>query len=410
MKTEAGMPVEKLVRVSRNDRSRGQSPKRSRDSLRFLAGNVAPLTGLVLLLLSPSTQSAEPGATVRVFGHLSNGEEVVLITLRNRSGMEVSVMSWGATLLDVRVPDRQGKLDNVNLRLNSLEDYLAGHPMLGSTVGRFANRIDTGGFTIEGTRYDLGSVDPKTKVHIHGGKTGFHSQNWKLGKTWEEKGVSGFVLNLRSPDGHEGYPGNVDATARFSLDEENRLKLSYEATTDRATHVNLTNHSYWNLGGAKSGTILGHILQLGASQVLEFDSRKVPTGKQFPVAGTPVDFRQPHPVGERIGQLPPGYDACFTLDADREKTPGFAARLEDPVSGRVMEIHTTAPGIQLYTANHLSPKLQYEGHSYAPQEGICLECQHFPDTPNHANFPSTLLLPGQVYRAEIVHRFSVKKE
>lgn len=361
------------------------------------------------LTLLPSALPAEPEARVDLFGRAPGGEDVLLITLRNQTGLEVSAMSWGATLIDVRVPDRRGNLDNVNLRLDSLEDYLAGHPLFGSTVGRFANRIDTGGFTIQGARYDLPSTDPKTRVHIHGGRTGFQRQNWTLKETWKKAGESGALLTLRSPDGHEGYPGTVNVSARLTLDDRNELAWCYEATTDRPTHVNLTNHAYWNLGGAKSGPVLPHTLQIAASRILEFDPRKIPTGKFLPVAHTPFDFRQPRPVGDRLGEIPPGYDHCFALDPERDERPGFAARLEDPGTGRVMEIQTTAPGIQVYTANHLNPKLQHDGHPYGPHHGICLECQHFPDTPNHAGFPPTLLLPGQVYRSSIVHRFSVQK-
>lgn len=364
---------------------------------------------LVPLLLAPvlSVSSEPQEAAARVFGRLPNGDEVLQVTLRNRRGAEVSLLTWGATLLEVRVPGRDGSFENVNLRLASLEDYLAGHPLFGSTVGRFANRIDTGGFTIGEKRYDLVSKDAKTKVHIHGGKTGFQAQNWKLEKSWTDGAVCGALLTLHSPDGHEGYPGNLDVSASFVLDGDNRLTLSYEARTDRPTHVNLTNHAYWNLGGVTSGSVLGHHLQIAAQHFLDFDSRKIPTGKRLPVEGTPLDFRQTRPVGERIAAISPGYDHCFVLDQARDKSPGFAARLEDPVTGRVMEIETSAPGIQLYTANHLK-NLGYNGHLYGPHHGICLECQHFPDTPNRGDFPPTLLCPGQVYRSSIVYRFSVR--
>lgn len=365
---------------------------------------VAPILCWCLPLLAAG---GEPRTAIRPFGTDPQGSEVQLVTLRNASGMEASVMTWGATLVEVRVPDREGKFDNVNLRLNSLNDYLAGHPMMGSTVGRFANRIDTGSLTIEGKRYPLQSVDPKTGIHIHGGKTGFHSQNWTVKETWEKTDRAAAVLTLQSPDQHEGYPGTVRVTATFSLADDNTFTLNYEATTDAPTHVNLTNHSYWNLGGAASGSVLPHTLQLAASRVLEFDPRKIPTGTLLAVEGTPLDFRLPHPLGERIQAVSPGYDHCFALDPDREKSPGFAARLEDPRSGRVMELRTSAPGIQVYTANHLK-NLTHDGHTYAPQEAVCLECQHFPDTPNHPDFPSTLLVPGQVYQNWIEHRFSVR--
>lgn len=341
------------------------------------------------------------------FGRTPSGDEVLQISLRNRAGVVVSFLTWGVTLLEVRVPDRHGTLDNINLRLDSFEGYLAGHPMLGSTVGRFANRIDTGGFTIGGRRYSLGSVDPKSGVHIHGGKTGFHAQNWRLQELREDAVSAVAVLTWLSPDGHEGYPGELQVTARVTLHEENWFTLEYEARTGQPTHVNLTNHSYWNLGGARSGSVLRHRLQLAASRVLEFDGRKIPTGRLLPVAGTSLDFLQPRPLGERIAEVAPGYDHCFVLDDGRDQAPGFAARLEDPVSGRVLELRTSAPGLQCYTANHLKANLSFQGHPYGPHQGVCLECQHFPDSPNRPEFPSTLLLPDQVYRSRIEHRFSV---
>ncbi len=344
-----------------------------------------------------------------VFGRLpeaEGGAEVHLYTLTNAHGLRARVMDWGATLVSVETPDREGKLDTITPRLETFDDYLAGHPLFGSVVGRYANRIDGGGFTIGEKRYDLKTVNAKTGVHIHGGKTGLQRQHWK-GKAETGEGFVAVRLIHESPDGHEGFPGNLKISVTYRLTEDNALWLEYRARSDRATHVNLTNHAYWNLAGLSSGRdVLDHQLTLNAHQVLDADERKIPTGKLLPVKGTPFDFLKPHPIGSRLAEVEGGYDHCYVVDHG-EGALEMAARVEDPQSGRFMEVWTTEPGVQLYTANGLNGKLQFQGRAFGPQSALCLECQHFPNSPNVPSFPSTLLRPGETYRQTTVHKFGV---
>ena len=337
------------------------------------------------------------------WGKTKEGEVVELFTLSNGKGMEVRVMSYGATLVGVDVPDREGKVENVTLYLDSFAEYEAGHPLLGSIVGRFANRIDTGGFTIDGTRFDLDAVNKRTGVHIHGGPTGFQRQVWE-GEIVEE----GVRFTIVSADGHEGFPGEVEARVTYRLDEENALSLEYEATTSKPTHVNLTNHVYFNLAGAGSGDVLGQELTLAAENLLEFDERKIPTGKLLPVAGTAFDFRGGKAIGERFDETGGGYDHCYVLDQGGKAEPGFCARAVDRKSGRVMEVSTTQPGVQLYTANGMKETLGAGGKSYGKYHGFCLETQHYPNAPNMEEVPSTLLRPGEVLAEVTVFRFGVE--
>ncbi len=361
------------------------------------------LRQFVLLLGLLITVSAEE-VTVEEQPHgLDDGGTVRSFTLTHANGLRVEVIDYGATLIGVYVPDREGKVENVTLHLEKPTDYLGRHPLFGSIVGRFANRIDGGGFSIDGKRFDLETVNAKTKVHIHGGKTGFQKQVWEAGEI--EDGVR---FTLTSPDGHEGFPGTLTAVVTYRLSADS-LQMSYEATTDHPTHVNLTNHAYWNLGGAASGPVLKHRLQLEADAILAIDSRKIPTGEFQPVMDSPFDFRKSQSIVERIAEVDGGgYDHCYVLRADQSESLRRAARVEDPESGRVMEVFTTAPGLQLYTANGM--KRQSGDLSYGSHDALCLECQHFPDSPNQPAFPSTLLRPGETYRQTTLHRFSLLPE
>lgn len=335
---------------------------------------------------------------------LEDGSELKEFTMTSNSGLKATVLNYGATLTGMHTPNRDGEIENITLYLEDPKAYMGRHPLLGSVVGRFANRIDTGGFTIDGTRYELETFNPKTKVHIHGGKTGFQKQFWEA-----EVLEDGVRFSLTSEHGHEGFPGKLEASVTYRLTNDDELVMHYEATTDRPTHVNLTNHAYWNLGGATSGSILDHLLQIKADSILAIDSRKIPTGELLPVEGSPFDFRLPSKVGARIDAVDGGgYDHCFAFDQNANSSPKSVAVVEDTTSGRVMEVLTTAPGLQLYTANYLNPNLGAEGKSYGPHHAICLECQHFPDTPNKPGFPSTLLRPGETYRQTTIHRFSVR--
>lgn len=342
------------------------------------------------------------------YGETADGAKVDLYSLRNDHGMEVRVMTYGATLIGVDVPDREGNRENVTLYLDSLDDYLGGHPLFGSVVGRFANRIDKGGFTIDGVRYALESVNPRNGVHIHGGKTGFQKQVWEAEEV-DVKDTKGVRFTLTSADGHEGYPGTVKVEVTYALTGTDELLTEYKATTDKPTHVNLTNHAYWNLAGAGSGDVLGQKLILKATRYLEFDERKIPTGKLLKVEGTPLDFREATPIGARLEQVPGGYDHCYVVDRQRAGELAYCARAEDPVSGRLLEIFTTQPGVQFYTANGLSAKLEAGGKRYGKHHGFCLETQAYPDTPHHPEFPGTLLRPGELYHEITVYSFGLLK-
>jgi len=324
------------------------------------------------------------------FGALPDGTPIDVYTLRNAGGLEARVMTLGATLLTVRTPDRDGKLDTITLHRDTLEDYLRGHPLLGSVVGRFANRIAGARFTLDGVEY---AVTPNAgKHHIHGGgrTEGFQWLVWNA-RPIEEPGAAGVELSLVNPDGQAGYPGRLEATVTYKVTADNELVMDYTALTDKPTHVNLTNHAYWNLAGADSGEVLGHELTLHADHYLPSDQAKIPTGEIRPVKDTVMDFRQPRAIGSRVEQVEGKcYDHCYVLD----KRPGArlspCARVVEPTSGRVMEVFTTQPGVQLYTGN---------------RQGFCLETQHYPNTPNEPRFPSTVLRPGETFHETTVHRF-----
>lgn len=371
------------------------------------------LTALLAGCAASADRNAAPapggGMTVsrEVYGAMPDGTPVDLFTLDNARGMKVRVMTWGATLIGVDVPDRTGRTANVVLYLDSFSQYLAGHPGFGSVIGRYANRIARGRFTLDGTEYTLATNSGVN--HIHGGRRGFDKAVWKA-QPVRGDGFVGVRLTHTSPDGDEGYPGTLTATVTYALTATNELRMEYAATTDKPTHVNLTNHSYWNLAGAGSGNVYGHRLTLFADRYLAVDAGLIPTGDRASVEGTPFDFRTPETLGARIGQLPAtgGYDHCYVIN---RKTPGelvCMARVVEPAGGRVMEVWTTCPGVQLYTANGLNGRLGANGRTYEKHGALCLETQHFPDSPNHPDFPSTVLRPGQTYRQTTVHKFSVE--
>ena len=362
---------------------------------------------LVSAVLCPlATIAAPPAMKIQSspFGTTEDGREVIRFTLTAADGASVSVTNWGATLMDVNVPDRSGNRANVNLAFDALEPYLGQHPYFGSTVGRFANRIGRGRFTIDGREYQV--TLNHGEHHLHGGKVNFARQLWEA-TPYEPSGAAGVRFTLVSPDGHEGFPGTVTATVDYRWSDDHELTIEYTATTDAPTHVNLTNHSYWNLGGMSSGSALDHVAEIEADQYLDVDEVLIPTGRLNSVEGTPLDFRSPTRLGDRIDQLPAtkGYDHCYAVRGE----PGTlrrAARVVDPDSGRTLVVETTQPGMQLYTANHLPGDASSAGHG--GHEAFCLETQHYPDAPNHEAFPSTLLRPGQTLRETTVHRFGVE--
>jgi len=357
---------------------------------------------------APET-NVPPEATVTkaVAGKMPDGAAVHEYTLTNANGLEAKVLTYGATLTTVKVPDKKGKFESITLYLDSFDDYLKGHPLFGSVVGRFANRIEGAQFTIDGVVH---KVTPNAGAnHIHGGREGFHKKLWQA-DSLREKGAVGVILRHTSGDGNEGYPGKLDVTVTYMLTNDNELVMDYTATTDKPTVLNLTNHAYWNLAGAGSGDVLDHILMLDADSYLPSDQAKIPTGEIRPVQGTVMDFRKPETVGSRIKQVEgENYDHCYVLEENKSGKPELFARVVEPKSGRVMEVFTTQPGVQLYTAKHLNNKLKTSRFAYGPYHGLCLETQHYPDSPNKPNFPSTILRPGETFKQTTIHKFSVQK-
>ncbi|TWU48254.1 aldose epimerase family protein [Rubripirellula reticaptiva] len=340
----------------------------------------------------------------QAFGTTPAGDEVTKFTLTNTKGHSISVMNWGATLMEVNVPDRDGKLANVNLCFDSLKPYLSGHPYFGSSVGRFCNRIEHGKFAIDGVDYQV--TLNAGKHHLHGGKKGFTYKTWDSA-TYQTDDAVGVKFNLTSPDGEEGYPGTVDATVDYQWNDDNELTIDFAATTDAATHINMTNHSYWNLGGAGSGSAMDHVAVIEADEILDVDEDLIPTGTINSVDGTVFDFRTSRSFGERVDTLAAtkGYDHCYVVRGTTGQMRR-AATVSDPKTGRVLEIETTQPGMQLYTANHLPGTDKSAGAGM--HEAFCLETQHYPNTPNRPAFPTTLLKPGSKMRETTVHRFSVE--
>ena len=337
------------------------------------------------------------------FGQTPSGRAVTLWTLTNHHGIQVQLSDWGASLVSVQVPDRGGQLANVTWGFDKLTGYLGRHPHFGGTIGRFANRIAAGRFSIDGKSYSL--VTNNGPNHLHGGTVGFDHHLWS-GEAAEAGTSISVRFKLCSPDGDEGYPGKLEVVSSYSWNDANELVLSYSATTETATHVNLTNHAYWNLGGVGSGKVLGHRVKLSADFVLDVDEGLIPTGKLNNVAESALDFRSSRPLGEAIDTLvaTKGYDHCFVVRGE-PGTLRTAAFVIDPTSGRTMHVETTQPGVQLYTGNHLPGNQSSAGAGQ--HDAYCLETQHYPDSPNKPAFPSTLLRPGNTMREETLFRFGV---
>jgi aldose 1-epimerase len=342
--------------------------------------------------------------TCEAFGILPDDKAVALYTLTNDKGVKARVTTYGAILVSLEVPDRNGRLGDIVLGYETLDGYVKNNPYFGAIVGRYGNRIAKGRFTLDGSTYKLATNNGEN--HLHGGLKGFDKVVWKAAEIKEAR-VVGVRFTYLSKDGEEGYPGNLAVTVDYKLNNDNELALSYEATTDKATPVNLTHHSYWNLAGAKTD-VLSHELQLNADKYTPVDAGLIPTGALAPVKGTAMDFTAPMTIGSRIAKVEGGYDHNYVLT--REGTGlAPAARLSDPQSGRVMEIRTTEPGIQFYSGNFLDGTITgKDGIVYKKHFGLCLETQHFPDSPNHPNFPTTILKPGQTYKSLTVHKFSAK--
>ncbi|MCX6566775.1 MAG: galactose mutarotase [Candidatus Aminicenantes bacterium] len=338
------------------------------------------------------------------FGTLPDGSAVDLYTLTNKNGLKARLMTYGATLVSLDLPDRNGDFADCVLGYDVLDGYLKASPYFGAIVGRYGNRIAKGKFVLDGKTYTLATNDGAN--HLHGGVKGYDKVLWAAEPVQDSTGV-GVRFTYLSKDGEEGYPGNLDIAVTYVLTDDNELIVSYEAKTDRPTIVNLTHHSYFNLTGGQRD-ILGHELLLAADRYTPVDAGLIPTGALTPVEGTPMGFTTPTAIGSRIADVPGGYDHNYVLTSGG-KTMALAARVTESESGRVMEISTVEPGIQFYSGNFLDGTITGKTDQvYGKYWGFCLETQHFPDSPNHPNFPSTVLRPGETYKTLTIHKFSVK--
>jgi len=355
--------------------------------------------------------SAEPSVETSPFGRTIDGEPVELFTLKNSRGVTARIMTYGAILYSLEVPDRNGHFTNVTANRETVADYQKRSAAFGAVIGRYANRIGNASFTLDGKEYQV--TRNSGKNHIHGGARGFDKRVWK-GESIRGDQSAGVRLSYTSKDGEEGYPGNLEVTVTYELNNRDELKLEYTAKTDQPTHVNLSNHAYWNLAGAYSGDILNHVLTLNSDKYLLADEGLIPTGEFASVANTPLDFRTPHRIGARMGQIKEkqfngGYDHCMVISQAKPGELTFCAKLKDPVSGRTMEVSTTEPGVQVFSANFGPGAFEGpKGYPYPRHLGFCLETQHFPDSPNKPHFPSTVLRPGQTFHSVTVHKFGVE--
>jgi aldose 1-epimerase len=346
------------------------------------------------------------------FGKTATGQEVSLFTLQNASGMKATITNYGAIVTSLYVPDRNGNFDDVVLGYPALDGYLKENPYFGCIVGRYGNRIGKGKFKLDGVEYKLTINDGEN--HLHGGAKGFDKAVWSAEPVQQDSAV-GVKLSYLSTDGEEGYPGNLSSTVTYRLTNQSELKIEYLATADKATPVNLTHHSYFNLAGQGKGDILNHQVEIFADRFTPVDKGLIPTGKLRPVEGTPMDFRKPRAIGERINddddeqlKLGLGYDHNWALNRGNGSL-ALAARVFEPTTGRVLEIWTSEPGLQFYSGNFLDGTLTgKDGRVYKHRYGFCLETQHFPDSPNKPEFPNTILRPGETYRTETIYKFSAK--
>ena len=345
------------------------------------------------------------------FGTTKEGQSVDLYTITNSHGLKIQAMNYGGIIVSLYVPDKHGKLDDVALGFDNFEGYLNNKPHFGGIIGRCANRIANAKFTLDGKEYQLArNADPNS---LHGGWKGFDAVLWQAAPFQKEAGA-GIIFTYSSKDGEEGYPGNLNVKVTYTLTEKNELDISYEATTDKPTPVNLTQHSYFNLAGEGNGNILGHELMLNADQFTPMDKNFIPTGEIRSVKGTPLDFTKPHAVGARINEnyeqllLAHGYDQNFLVNGKTGELR-LAVRVHEPTSGRALEVYTTEPGVQFYSGNFLDGTLVGKhGHAYQRRDGLALETQHFPDSPNHPQFPSTILRLGHTLQSRTIYKFYVE--
>ena len=367
-----------------------------------------------------TSANSDAGVEASTFGRLPDGRQVDVYRLTNANGIELQVTNYGGIILSLKTPDVDGEFDDIALGFDSLEAYLSdeyrqANPYFGAIIGRYGNRIAGGQFSIDGDTYSLATNDGNN--HLHGGDQGFDKVLWQAEPFENEAGI-GLVLRYTSEDGEEGYPGKLETEVTYTLTDDDELMVDYRAVTDKATPVNLTQHSYFNLKGEGSDTILDHQLMINAPEFTPVNDSLIPTGELRAVEGTPFDFTQATAIGERIDQdneqleFGGGYDHNFVLARDNAEADELvvAARVWEPQSGRMVEIATTEPGIQFYSGNFLNGDLTgKQGEAYEHRSGFALETQHFPDSPNQEAFPSTILEPGDTYRSRTVYRFSAQE-
>jgi aldose 1-epimerase len=373
------------------------------------------LAALVAALLPASGWTTEKKSKMDIqkqaFGKTADGVGVELYTLTNSKGAEARIMTYGGIVVSLKMPDRNGKMEDVVLGYDDLQSYINNNPYFGALIGRYGNRIAKGRFTLDGVEYKLAQNNGEN--HLHGGIKGFDKVVWKAKEVRAKDGPA-LELSYLSKDGEEGYPGNLAARVIYTLTNNNELRVEYFATTDKNTVVNLTQHSYFNLAAGRAPDILGHQMLINADRFTPVDKGLIPTGELRPVKGTPMDFTQPRAIGERINQdyeqlvFGLGYDHNWALNK-KGNSLTLAASVYDPVSGRVMEVYTTEPGIQFYSGNFLDGSNAGKGGKvYVKRYGFCLEAQHYPDSPNKPSFPTTVLKPGQRYTQTTVYKFSAK--
>ncbi len=366
------------------------------------------LAGAFLLTSCMKTEPASSSTGPKTWGKTAEGENVNLYTLSNSKGMQATVTDYGARIVTLVVPDRNGTPGNVTLGFDSLDGYQKENPYFGAIVGRYGNRIAKGRFTLDGVEYKLAVNNGANS--LHGGLKGFDKRVWTARQDRPDK----LELTYVSRDGEEGYPGNMSTTVVYTMGDDNSLRIDYTITTDKATVHNVTNHAYFNLAGPGNGDVLGHRIMIAADRFTPVDAGLIPTGELKPVEGTPFDFRQPHAIGERIEakdqqiEYGKGYDHNWVLNGEMGALRP-AVKVSEPTTGRVMEVLTTEPGVQFYTGNFLDGTLTGSGgKAYKFRYGFCLETQHYPDSPNHPDFPTTVIKPGEKYRSATVYKFSTE--
>lgn len=373
-----------------------------------------PLVFILILSTFNCTENMKSNMNIekKAFGQISKEVQAELYTITNANGVSMSVTNYGGIITELKVPDKDGNISDIVLGYDKVEDYIKASPYFGATIGRYGNRIAKGKFTLNGTEYTLATNN--TPNHLHGGVRGFDKVVWNL-EPFQNDNELGLVMKYRSQDGEEGYPGNLDVTVTYSLNNKNELRIDYLARTDKQTICNLTNHSYFNLKDGGASSILDHELQIFADQFTPIDPTSIPLGELLSVEETPFDFKEPKRIGEDINkeyvqiENGIGYDHNFVLNGEIGKMT-LAAKVSEPTTGRVMEIYTEEPGVQFYSGNFLDGSLVGKnGIVYNHRNGFCLETQHYPDSPNNPDWPSTILNPGETYKTSTIHKFYVVK-